>query len=564
MRKSHGLALVAAAAASVLCANRAQAIVQTYSAASGVAPLQPGGGNLVARDHPGFGFFQFDPGLWDTGLDASPTHPQAGEFAFSGSDGSFHMEVHTLLNQGVTSRTGDHAAFFEMNYNPDSSGSHSFGSFWFGGVGNDIGPYPHSLGAPVAEGDVLLYADVIAPAGKPMEFRTESDFISTGHGRKVKFTGTGAWQTVGGAMSGAIQFGNFNKEDPQLASLIAFGQTPNPLPPDPPTDEIDAVDNGSDPNNIPTVMVDNLTLTIRQASWNVDGSGNWSADGNWNPVAPDGANATAIFGNVITAPTTVTVDGTHFAGTVQFDSAQSYNLNGGGVLTIRGINDGVFSGSGAISDISGNHTISAPTEIWSDTTITVAQAANTLTLSNLLPAPFPITLTKAGAGKLVVNNIRAHGLAVTVGQLQVAAGGSPNSPSGTSVVNTLSISAGAKLDLTNNSAIVDYTGAVGTQVTDIRTHLKNGELLTSAGSATTRLGYGDNAVLGKVTFAGQSVDSSSILIKFTYAGDADLDGDADGVDIGTWATNFTGELGGTGSAVWTQGDWDYDGDVDGV
>src|SRR5262249_30894113 len=32
----------------------------------------------------------------------------------------------------------------------------------------------------------------------------------------------------------------------------------------------------------------------------------------------------------------------------------------------------------------------------------------------------------------------------------------------------------------------------------------------------------------------------------------------------TWATNFTGELGGTGSQVWTQGDWDYDGDVDGV
>jgi hypothetical protein len=47
-------------------------------------------------------------------------------------------------------------------------------------------------------------------------------------------------------------------------------------------------------------------------------------------------------------------------------------------------------------------------------------------------------------------------------------------------------------------------------------------------------------------------------------GDSDLDGDADGVDIGTWAVNFTGELGGTGSKTWAQGDWDYDGDVDGV
>jgi hypothetical protein len=70
--------------------------------------------------------------------------------------------------------------------------------------------------------------------------------------------------------------------------------------------------------------------------------------------------------------------------------------------------------------------------------------------------------------------------------------------------------------------------------------------------------------LGLTTFYGHSVDSTSVLIKYTYFGDADLDGDADGVDIGTWATNFTGELGGTGTKVWTQGDWDYDGDVDGV
>jgi hypothetical protein len=68
----------------------------------------------------------------------------------------------------------------------------------------------------------------------------------------------------------------------------------------------------------------------------------------------------------------------------------------------------------------------------------------------------------------------------------------------------------------------------------------------------------------------------NVGLPFTYAapdmgafeavrpGDADLDGDTDGVDIGTWAVNFTGELGGTGTKDWTQGDWDFDGDVDGV
>src|SRR4051794_22032274 len=102
----RGLPLIVAAAAAAALGLQARAAVQTYGAASG------DGGKGI--DHPGFGFFQFDPGGWDTGLDAATTHPPAGEFAFSGSDGSFHMEVHTLLNQGVTGRPGDHAAYFQM------------------------------------------------------------------------------------------------------------------------------------------------------------------------------------------------------------------------------------------------------------------------------------------------------------------------------------------------------------------------------------------------------------------------------------------------------------------
>ncbi|HEY7088756.1 MAG TPA: autotransporter-associated beta strand repeat-containing protein [Tepidisphaeraceae bacterium] len=168
------------------------------------------------------------------------------------------------------------------------------------------------------------------------------------------------------------------------------------------------------------------------------------------------------------------------------------------------------------------------------------------------------------AGTLIVPKF-VNGLVITGGTGKVSVKGTPNSASGTSVIpSPLTIATGGVLDLTNNSMVIDYNDPVGTQVTDVRDHLRNGRLTTSSATATTRLGYGDNEVLNKTSFGGVSVDTSSILIKYTYAGDADLDGDADGVDIGTWATNFTGELGGTGSMVWTQGDWDYDGDVDGV
>ncbi|HEY7088119.1 MAG TPA: VCBS repeat-containing protein [Tepidisphaeraceae bacterium] len=141
--------------------------------------------------------------------------------------------------------------------------------------------------------------------------------------------------------------------------------------------------------------------------------------------------------------------------------------------------------------------------------------------------------------------------------------------------SALSIDGNSKLDLNDNALILDYIGASPASV--IRGYLTSGRnggtwngpgLASSSATAAPRraLGYADNTSFAtpRTSFAGQSVDATSILIKYTYVGDADLDGDTDGVDIGSWAINFTGELSGTGSSVWSRGDWDYDGDVDGV
>jgi hypothetical protein len=239
-----------------------------------------------------------------------------------------------------------------------------------------------------------------------------------------------------------------------------------------------------------------------------------------------------------------------------FDNINSYTLLGNSITIATA------SGPGNISVNSGAHTIASSLILNADTIFTSATNSGLAVTGNLTAAGR--TITKAGLGTTQFNNVRAAALNVTAGSVKISAKGTANSPAGTSILQQLLISGGANLDLSNNSMIVDYSGPIGTQVSDIRNHLKNGRLTSSSTTSTTRLGYGDNTLLHKSSFAGQSVDSSSILIKYTYAGDSDLDGDADGVDIGTWATNFTGELGGTGSMVWTQGDWDYDGDVDGV
>jgi fibronectin-binding autotransporter adhesin len=169
--------------------------------------------------------------------------------------------------------------------------------------------------------------------------------------------------------------------------------------------------------------------------------------------------------------------------------------------------------------------------------------------------------TMVNDGTLVVQKLANATLTVNGGVAQVSVKATPNMSSGTSVLPALTIAtSGATLDLTNNSTVVDYTGAGGnpTLVDAVRQHLQSGRVITSrAGTPTgTVLGYGDNAILGKASFGGISVDSSSVLIKFTYGADANLDGQVDVTDLGALATGWQT------TAPWTSGDFDYTNFVD--
>ncbi|HEY7087068.1 MAG TPA: DNRLRE domain-containing protein [Tepidisphaeraceae bacterium] len=301
-----------------------------------------------------------------------------------------------------------------------------------------------------------------------------------------------------------------------------------------------------------------LTIDFSAAAtptvWNVDADGNFGDNGNWTNGAPNSPGAVATLGSVINAPRTITMAAPATLGTLNFDNSNRYTIAGSNTLTLAG------SPQAHVNVISGSHSISAPVVLGADTEFSVGPAASVLDLSGPLVGN-AFAISKSGAGTLRVENLRAGGIVVNAGTVQIRAKATANDPAGTSVIASASITAG-QIDLTNNSMIM--TAATGTGAAGLRQLIHDGRITTSSATPTTRLGYGDNAVLHKTSFAGQPVDSTALLLKYTYAGDADLDGDADGVDIGTWATNFTGELGGTGSQVWTQGDWDYDGDVDGV
>jgi hypothetical protein len=277
------------------------------------------------------------------------------------------------------------------------------------------------------------------------------------------------------------------------------------------------------------VFIRDAAAVPTPTAWNVDANGNWSLGTNWSPTTPpNAAGAIANFGSIITAARTVTLDAPQTVGAINFDNANSYSIAGTSTLTLD-----VASGNASLTVLSGSHSIAAPIALADDTTVNVA-AGQTLS----------------------VQHLRGAGVNVATGTLRVIAGAAPNATAGTTKVTSLAIAAGAKLDVTNNSLIVDYTGAVGTLVGDTRQHLLANRLDSSSETATRGLGYGDNAVLNKATFGGLSVDASSILVKYTYLGDADLDGDVDVADLGSLATSWQT------ANVWSGGDFDYNGSVD--
>jgi hypothetical protein len=139
------------------------------------------------------------------------------------------------------------------------------------------------------------------------------------------------------------------------------------------------------------------------------------------------------------------------------------------------------------------------------------------------------------------------------------------------VLSSLAIGASGKFDLADNAMIVDYSGAspMGT----LRGYLTNGyangawngngiNSSVAAAMPGRALGYGEATDLYSsfpAMFAGQSVDNTSVLVRYARYGDANLDRSVDTVDFNLLAASFS-----QSGKRWSQGDFNYDGSVDTV
>ncbi len=305
--------------------------------------------------------------------------------------------------------------------------------------------------------------------------------------------------------------------------------------------------------------------------WNTDAGGSWSTGSNWwNGIAPNGTSSEAVLGSIITAQRTVSMDAGKIIGTLTIDSANSYVIGGLNTLTVQG-----SLGTGVIRAYAGSHTIFAPLTLVGTTQISLAPLIEgrpnpTLTVSGTLTAS-GATIQKQGPGTLIVNNLRNAGLEVQAGKVRIAANGGN---AGVSHLTSLSVSPGATLDLNDNDLIVDYSGS--SPFATIQALVINGYasgpdssktgIISTTGqnnSGTTILALFDNALAGFAEWpvgSGMTVPGNSVIGKYTYLGDTNMDGQVSAQDYTAVDANI-----GTSVDVgisWFYGDTNFDGNID--
>jgi hypothetical protein len=189
-------------------------------------------------------------------------------------------------------------------------------------------------------------------------------------------------------------------------------------------------------------------------------------------------------------------------------------------------------------------------------------------------ATAPVTVgASTGADGVDVNTDNTGAAAVlfdsslTLGSLQIGAGGAATTEAGGAHVlrtTLFGLHSGAQLDLADNTLLVDYSGA--SPLASVAARLTsgyadgawNGNGIRSSVAAATpgrALGYAEaSALFGAfpVTFAGQSIDSTTVIVRYTRYGDANLDRAVNLQDFNRLAGSF-----GSGT-LWSQGNFNYD------
>jgi fibronectin-binding autotransporter adhesin len=339
--------------------------------------------------------------------------------------------------------------------------------------------------------------------------------------------------------------------------------------------------------------------------WN--GTGAWSTAGNWQGPVPNSLTAVASFLGMGTGGVSVDMPQTVNQLVFNPSNATNYTISGTSLLTIGGTTP-----TPTITNTAGSNTITAPLSLATGTAINVTAgtlaispaAANTVGtgVSATVASMATLQLGGTGSGLNATTNVANTGTLSVTGTNQVVgnisgagsttvtgAGTSATptlvakdidqtvltinngayvriAPSGTStsVVTALTVSTTSNLDISDNDVIVNNPTpvAAASNLTAVATAVNasfaggNGIVSTTMGSGLETVGFGLNSFLSYPTFNGVAVNDDSVLVKYTYFGDSNLDGFVTDDDLGYFLAGYGSDV---SANPWVLGDYNHDG-----
>ena len=342
------------------------------------------------------------------------------------------------------------------------------------------------------------------------------------------------------------------------------------------------------------VYFDDLTFSSENALpvpdgsiWALDGDGDWFEPANWVGGVPNATDAKATFGDIITANRLVFANSPATVGTLKFDDGNRYMIDGLGSVNLQ-----IASGGAVIDVVQGTHHINLPLNLASNTEIK-AGSGSTLFISDPVTVNPGVAVTQTGTGTVLYESTVTVGTGATMqfgnsshmAALTVNGNGSAEvTPGLTKVLRVDNVNVGpdGKLDLKDNKLITNTPVGVwdGTKYTGIQGEVgraydfgawdlpgimtSDPEAGPTVGRATIGVATGEQALFlapnETGVFAGQTINGTTTIAMYTWAGDVDLNGYVDAVDYGTidqWI-QFPGTTG------YTNGDLNYDGVIDAV
>jgi autotransporter-associated beta strand protein len=255
-----------------------------------------------------------------------------------------------------------------------------------------------------------------------------------------------------------------------------------------------------------------ITLTITggggSSIWSNVGGGSWTAAANWTGGVPNAVSANATLGPNppgITAPGNVTLDGNETVGSLVLNStvggaSPSYTISqgsGGGSLIFDN-----GASAATLTDTAGTHLISAPVVLNSNTTISVTNSGDVLTISG--PISGNGNLAASGSGTLILSGANTYPGTTSINaiNLQIGSGGTSGALGGGAVTNngTLTFNRADNFTVSNaisGSGSLVKNGAGIVTLSGANTYSG----ATTVNTGTLQIGTGGSLGTGAVTLA---------------------------------------------------------------